>query len=233
MDRVVRRRREMAVRVEDFSIAHPSQEGNYTLVLDALKNDIVRLEALEQQQEGGFIATRASTSRRRELRRRIHHELLRHLVTVADVAAVKEPGVADRFQLPSGNSSNEAFRTVARKMLELGQEQRDILGKYGLAEKLLDDLSTAVSDFDASVAESNEGRREHVGARAELKAVSDDIMRQVAMLDGLNRYRFAGNAELLAAWESAKNVVSGPRPAETEPAGGAPGPVPGSERPAA
>jgi hypothetical protein len=223
----------MAVRVEHFSVAHPSQEGNYTLVLDELKKGIVRLEALEKQQESGFVAARASTSRRRALRRRIHHELLRHLVTVAEVAAAKESGIAERFQLPSGNSSNEAFRTDARRMLDLGQEQKDVLGKYGLSEKLLDDLAAAVSDFDASVEESNEGRREHVGARADLKAVSDEVMRLVTMLDGLNRYRFAGNAELLAAWESARNVVSGPRPAEAEPAAGSPAQPPANERPAA
>jgi hypothetical protein len=61
--------------------------------------------------------------------------------------------------------------------------------------------------------------------------VSSEIMLLVGMLDGLNRYRFAGNAELLAAWESARKVVTGPRTAEeavTE------GPKPESEvRPAA
>jgi hypothetical protein len=40
------------------------------------------------------------------------------------------------------------------------------------------------------------------------------VLRLVDMLDGLNRYRFGGNAELRAAWESARNVVSGPRPKE-------------------
>jgi hypothetical protein len=44
--------------------------------------------------------------------------------------------------------------------------------------------------------------------------VSDEVLRLVDMLDGLNRYRFAGNAELRAAWESARNVVSGPKPKE-------------------
>ncbi len=33
----------------------------------------------------------------------------------------------------------------------------------------------------------------------------------VGMLDGLSRYRFEGNAELLAAWESARKVVGEPR----------------------
>jgi hypothetical protein len=61
------------------------------------------------------------------------------------------------------------------------------------------------------VAETNEGRRGHVGARAELDAVSDEVMQLVEMLDGLNRYRFAREAELLAAWESARHVVVGSR----------------------
>lgn len=39
-------------------------------------------------------------------------------------------------------------------------------------------------------------------------------MRLVSLLDGLNRYRFSGNAEMRAAWESAKNVVSGPSAVE-------------------
>jgi hypothetical protein len=49
-----------------------------------------------------------------------------------------------------------------------------------------------------------------VGAVAELRAVSDEVMQLVDMLDGLNRYRFGGNAELTAAWKSARNVVAGP-----------------------
>lgn len=41
-----------------------------------------------------------------------------------------------------------------------------------------------------------------------------EVMRLVSLLDGLNRYRFSGNAEMRAAWESAKNVVSGPSAVE-------------------
>jgi hypothetical protein len=57
-------------------------------------------------------------------------------------------------------------------------------------------------------------------------------MQQVEMLDGLNRYRFGANAELLAAWESARNVVAGPRAAAGVPAE-APETPAGGVRPAA
>jgi hypothetical protein len=214
MNRIVRRRLEMAVRARDFCRAHPSTDGSYATVVAQLKELIARLEALAKQEQGGFLTRHASAVRRRDLRRRLHNELLRHLVTVAALAAAEQPGLAEHFELSPGNASNEAFRTHAHKMLEQGQTQRDLLARHGLADKLLEDLAAAVRDLDASVEESNEGRRDHVGARADLKAVSDEVMKLVEMFDGLNRYRFSGKAELLAAWESARKVVVGPRPAE-------------------
>ena len=169
-------------------------------------------------------ASRASTARREALRRRIHHGLLKHLVSVAELAATEQPGLEERYEVPATNAPNEKFRTIARRMLEKGQSQQELLAKHGLSDSLLPDLAAAVDEFDASVAESNEGRRGHVGARAELKAVSDEVMLLVGMLDGLNRYRFEGNAELLAAWESARKVMGGPRSAAVAPApdGGTP-----------
>ena len=219
MKRIVRKRLEMAIRVRDFMRAHPSTDANYASVLARLEELITRLEALAKQQQDGTVKAHASTVRRKALRRRLHHELLRHLVTVADVAAAEQPGLAERYELPTGNESNETFRTLARRLLEQGQAERDVLVQHGLADKLLDDLAAAVDEFDGSVARSNEGRRAHVGAVAELQAVSDEVMQLVEMLDGLNRYRFGGKAELIAAWESARNVVAEGRGVEGPAAG--------------
>jgi hypothetical protein len=153
--------------------------------------------------------------RRKQLRRNLHQGLLRHLVTVAEAAANEVPGLAGDFRLPPFNATNEAFRTPALKMLEQGQAQPELLA-HGLADRLLEDLAPAVAEFEASVEESNEGRRGHVGARAELDAVSDEVMQLVEVLDGLNRYRYLGNPELLAEWESARHVVTGPQAGEKE-----------------
>jgi hypothetical protein len=51
-------------------------------------------------------------------------------------------------------------------------------------------------------------------AGAELRRVSDEITQLVAMMDGVNRYRFEREPQLLVAWESAKHVVTGPLTAE-------------------
>jgi hypothetical protein len=232
MNRIVRRRLEMAVRARDFSRAHPSTDANYAAVLGQLEEHITRMGALAKQQQEGVVTAHASTVHRKALRRRLHHELLRHLMTVADVAAAGQPGLAERYEMPKGHETNETFRTLARRLLERGQTQKELLAKHGLADKLLEDLAAAVDEFDASVVESNEGRRDHVGARAELEAVSDEVMQQVELLDGLNRYRFGANAEMMAAWESARNVVAGPR-AAAEAQAEAPQAREGDVRPAA
>jgi hypothetical protein len=216
MNKVVRRKLEMAVRVRGFSRAHPSADASYASVLARLEDRIARMDTLSQQQQGGYLSRRSSVLRRQQLRRNLHQGLLRHLVTVAEAAAKEAPGLAGDFRLPPSNATHEAFRTLARKMLEQGQAERDLLARHGLADRLPEDLAAAVAEFDASVEESNEGRRGHVGARAELDAVSDEVMQLVEVLDGLNRYRYLGNPELLAEWESARHVVTGPQAGEKE-----------------
>ena len=66
------------------------------------------------------------------------------------------------------------------------------------------------------------GRREHVGASADLRAVATEIAEQVRLLDGLVRYRFGDNAELMGAWASARNVL-GPFRSKAEPGAETPG----------
>lgn len=216
----------MAGRARDFNRANPSTNASFASVMGQLDGCIIKLDGLLKQEQDGVTASRASTARREELRRWIHHGLLKHLVTVADLAATEVPGLDERYDMPASNAPNEKFRSLARRMLEQGEAQQELLLKHGLSDTLLPDLAAALDEFDASVAESNEGRRGHVGARAELKAVSDEVMLLVGMLDGLNRYRFEGNAELLAAWESARKVVGGPRSPAVPAEGGTP---PGGE----
>lgn len=223
MNKLVRRRLEMAVRVRDFSRAHPSADATYAPVLGRLEDRIARMQELSGQQQGGYLTKHSSTVRRQELRRRLHSGLLRHLVTVAEVAAEENGELTQMFRLPASNATHEAYRTLARKMLEQGQAQKELLAKHGLADKLLEDLTAAVNEFDASVAETNEGLLDHVTARVELEAASNEVMRLVEMLDGLNRYRFDREPQLLAAWETARHVVTGPQPPE----------VPGEVKPAA
>ncbi len=122
-------------------------------------------------------------------------------------------------------------------MLELAQSQRDVLVKHGLGEQLLDDLSAALEKFDATVADTQSARRDHVSAGAQIDALPAKLAGSIVVLDGLKRYRFAGNAEELAAWESVRHVteLSG-RAEQLEESGSAtpaPAPTPAEGKPAA
>lgn len=201
----------MAVRVDKFFDAHPSADPNHGSVLGRLKQAIGRMEVLVAQQVGGFLSKRSSVVRRKELRRRLYHGLLRHLVTIAGSAAREKPELMEKFELPSTSASHKLFRTVARRMLEQGHSERELLLRHGLGATLLEELSAAIDQFDASVAETSSGTLDHVAARAELEELSDEVMRLVGMLDGINRYRFERDPQLLVAWKTAKHVVSGPQ----------------------
>jgi len=102
----------------------------------------------------------------------------------------------------------------------------------GLAATRLDDLSAASDQFDASVADTRSGTLDHVVARAELEELSDEVMQLVGMLDGINRYRFERDPQLLVAWKMAKHVVSAPQ-VEPTPAPAPVQPAAGEEKPAA
>jgi len=91
-------------------------------------------------------------------------------------------------------------------MLTKATEQKDLLVSRGMSERLLDDLAAALTAFKQTLEATRAARREHVGASADLDAVFSEISQQVRLLDGLVRYRFGENAELMGAWASARSV---------------------------
>jgi hypothetical protein len=217
MKAVLRRRLEMATRVRDFLRAHPT-EGPEATGLARLEELVQRAEALMAQQRAGVVATRAATQQRGALRHGLETRLLKYLVAVGAMASKENAELAAQFRLPR-NVSHQAFLTAARGMLEEATAQKDLLVSRGMSEQLLEDLSAALAEFDHTLEATRTGRREHVGASADLQAVAAQITEQVRVLDGLVRYRFGDNAELMGAWASARNVA-GPIRSRQEPEAG-------------
>jgi hypothetical protein len=234
MNAKARRKLEMGARALDFSRAHPDASPGYTAAMTRLEERLARGEQLASQQREGQLEVRAATARKAELRRAMRRAHLSHLAQVAKVAAREVPELAQKLVLRPGPTTYVAFRTAARGMAAEAQNQKEVLVKHGLVETVLDNLVQALDQFDAAMEQATEGRQAHVGASAELKAVADEVVQVVNVMDGLNRYRFMNDAELLAAWESASNVLAAPRSgASSRPT---PDPVPpagGEIRPAA
>ena len=105
-------------------------------------------------------------------------------------------------------------------MVEEAQRHKDMLIKHGLVEQILDSLSESLDQFDEVVQHGAEGRRVHIGARANLEVVADEVVQIVKILNGYNRHRFIAQPDLLAAWTSARNVVRAGTPSDTPPQSG-------------
>ena len=219
MNALLRRRLEMAARVRDFLRAHKTDAVGEGLGLAKLEELIQRAEALVSQQDGGVVVARAATRQRGQLRRALLSKLLLYLRAVGAVAAKENAELAVQFQLPPANASHQALLTVVRGMLEKATAQKDLFVSRGMSPMLLEALAGALGEFEKTLEASREGRRNHVGASADLKAVAAEIKEQVRVLDGLVRFRFGDNAELMAAWASARNVL-GPFKSKVAPEAG-------------
>jgi hypothetical protein len=211
MNRRVRKKLDMAMRVRDFSRANPAADAGYLLVVDRLDDAISRMVALVGQQEAGFGLKHSASQRRLALRRRLHGMLLRHLATTAAAAAAEAPDLRP-FGLPPANATNSTYQLFARSMLEWGRTHQELLARHGLADQLLHDLEAAVNDFEVTVADTNQATQDHVLARAGLNRLAAEVTQLVEMLDGFNRYRLEREPGLLAAWKSAKHVVAESHP---------------------
>ena len=209
MRRAVNERLEMATRVRAFCRAHPSTEPGYDLVLGRLEELLTRGETIAAKQFEGLAAAKSARLRRRELRKVVHFQLLRYLISVGGIAAKTQVELAERFNLPDSSGSNRAFLTAVKSMLALAEAQRDALLKEGMSPRLLEDLSRMLAEFEAVSEVARKARLDHIGARAEMDQLVLDILEQVRVLDGINRWRLAQDPNQLIEWNAAKHVPGG------------------------
>jgi hypothetical protein len=207
MNRHVSLRLEMGARALEFSTAHPLDSPGYATALKELQELLALGNQLAEEQERGTTEFRAATARRRELKRSLRRSQLIHLARAAERASREVPGLAEKFSLPRIPIRNLAFRTVVRTMVDEADQQKELLVKHGLVEDVLQAARKSLDEFDGLVERASEGRRVHIGAAANLFAVAGQLVEIVRMLDGLNRYRFASQPDLLAAWTAASNIV--------------------------
>jgi hypothetical protein len=211
MNKAVRRKLEMVARVREFSRAHPSDDPGHAMVLGRLEERLARAEAIAARQVKGTAEARTARTRRRELRRVVESQLLRHLVAVGSVAAKSHGELTERYKLPYSRAPNQAFLTYVKEILALAQSQRDLLVSEGLGASLLDNLGRMLSEFETLSEAARTGRRDHIGARAELDVIASELLDQVRVLDGVNRDRFGTDPELLAEWRAVREVPGLPR----------------------
>jgi len=229
MDGALRRRLEMAARARDFLRAHPTQEAGEAAALTRLEELLERTKVLDEQQQSGLEVTRLAVVKRDELRRKLQSTVLGFLANVAAVAARQNTDLMIKFRLPRPGASNQAFLSAARGILVKATTQRDTFVSQGLSTSLLEDMAATLTEFESTLEATRAGRRAHTGASSDLRRVATEIAEQVRLLDGLVRYRFGDDAELMGAWGSARNVLGPFKPKAEPQAGEAEPPAPGPD----
>jgi len=203
----LRRRLEMAERVRDFLRAHKTDGVGEGLGLGKLEELLQRAQVLAGQQRVGLTMTRQATKHRKDVRTTLQKTILRYLRVVGRMAAKQKGELANQFPLPPANATNQALLTATRATLEKATAQREELVSLGMSVRAVDDLAKALGEFEQTLEATRAGRREHVGARADLDAICAEISEQVQLLDGVVQYQFGNDAELMGAWASARNVL--------------------------
>ena len=222
MNAQLRRRLEMAARVRDFLRAHQMDGVGQDLGLTKLEQLLEHAENLATQQRTGVAVERSAVKQRQELRRALQPRILGYLSAVGAVVGTQDAALAEQFRMPSTNATHQALLTMSRAILEKATAQKELLVKLGMSAQVLDELATSLGQYEDTLQATSAGRREHVGARVDLQAVAAEISKQVRLLDKVVRYRFGDNAELMGAWESARNVA-GSFQTKNEPQSGAGG----------
>jgi hypothetical protein len=214
MDAESRKRIEMGTRALEFSRAHPDTEPGTAGVVAKLEQLVARANEVASAQRDGLIHSRAATARKDELRRAMAVPIA-HLAEVGEVAASEEHELGQTFRFKPGASTLLAFRTAARGMASAAEAHQEVLAKHGLSASVLEQFGRMLDQFDAAVALGNDGRTAHIGATRDLRAVAQEIVQTVRVMDGRNRQRFAEDAQLLGSWLGASRVL-GRRRAGTE-----------------
>jgi len=197
----LRRRLEMAERVRTFLRAHQLEGIGDGLGVANLEKLIARAQVLDEQQRVGVNLSRQATKHRKAVRQALENKILRYLRAVGRVAAKQ------KFPLPAANASHKALLTVGRASLEKATAQKDLLASLGMSPKVLVDLAAVLGEYEQTLEASRSGRLEHVEASADLDAVSAEIAEQLQFLDGVVRYQFADDPDVLSGWASARNVL--------------------------
>jgi hypothetical protein len=120
-------------------------------------------------------------------------------------------------------------------LLAKAESERDLLVSFGWSPALLERSSGLVSQFETAVGAAGTGRRDHIGARAELTVLAAVVMDQVWVLVGFNRVRFGKDPVPRSEWEAVRGVPGRSRQAGPggPPADGGSSPQPGEIAPAA
>jgi hypothetical protein len=209
---------EAIVRMRDFGLGNASDfpvasmGGQKFVAIDALVAEIDRLGA---QQSEGHGAAQTSTGAKRVARDAVRGAMR----AISDTARAMEsahPGITNTFRVPK-NNGDEALINSARAFVSSTTPLKDEFIQHELPVTFIDDLTSAIADFESAAGSKNLNTGRRVSATAALKDALERGMQLKRELDPIVRNKYRANAAKIAAWESASHVQRAPKRAGTSP----------------
>ncbi len=197
---------DMGGRVVQFCRTNPDDNPVTTALTTRLSDLVGRTTSLLGQQRANDLAASTAVERKAELRAQID-EHLHALAGISKAATATDPDLSVHRRLPHGRVGVATFLTIARVAVAEATAKRDLFLKYAMPATLLETMTAELDEYDAIVARQRDAIAAKVGAGAELRAVSGEIMGLVKHLDSIHRLRFRNDPELKAAWKSVRNVA--------------------------
>ncbi|MDZ4865474.1 MAG: hypothetical protein SGJ01_18835 [Gemmatimonadota bacterium] len=202
----LRLRLDMAGRAVEFCHTHPDPDTATAPVVIRLTDLVTRAETLSLQQRTSLTVVAAAVSQKIQLRLDIENALAA-ISGVARAAAVIHPDITVHRRLPRPRTNENTLLTMARVAVAEATAIKDQLAPYGLSDGMLTGLAADVDAYESEIARQRNALAAQVGARADLKGATSDIMKVVKNLDAIHRLRFNRDRELKAACSSARNVA--------------------------
>ena len=194
-------------KVQDFLEAHPfgNEQGNQ--VAAKFVERMNRARVLFTQQEAGDKASADSAKHRKGLRLRITSIPVRHLCKISQSVAAEHPEVTAGHRVTELGRGQVQFVAGVEVILQEAEAHRDLYVQHGMLEESLEELKRMLEAYRQSIADSNAALRSHTGARNELQSLSRELVKMMAVLDGVMVYRLRNQPELQGAWASARNIA--------------------------
>lgn len=203
----IRLKLDMATRLRD--LARTLLDGTnpgFVAAFNKLVELLARAEALAQQAITGQRGVTGAIAARLQLREEIADSLAL-LGGLTGRAAAEEPALEAGISRPDRSASTASFLTRGRVATATALAHRELFERLGMPPGYPEDLGRMLDEFEAAVNQKHAGQAAHIGAHAELRAVTAEIMGVVQQLDAIARFSFRNDAEALSAWRSARNVA--------------------------
>ena len=151
--------------------------------------------------------------------------MIRNINRAANAFEDEVPGSNLKFRLPR-NRSQQNIVATARSFHTDATPLKLKFIEYGLEGSFLDDLQSAIDDFDAAGTSADSGEEQRAAATGGLIDAARRGMNNSRKLDAIVRIKYTNNPQKLAAWTVASHLDRAPKPKPNNNNGGTTPPTP-------